>query len=285
MIKCKEKNCNNEKAQGRSRCFSCYGKARRSGTSIHNYTSPSNLKMLFIDIETQPNLGYFWDIFNTNVGISQIEEAVEMMCFAAKFYGNDEVLFFHGRDNRQQMIQAAWDLLNEADVVVHFYGSNFDIPHLNREFLLNGFPPPRPFKQIDLKKQVAKRFKFTSNKLQFISTQLGLEGKESTDFDLWKDCMHGDLAAWDRMESYNRQDVLLLEDVYEILLPWIENHPSRLLYTEEQGCPTCGAGKLEDAGYAYTRVSKFRQYNCSNCKAYFRDSRRIEGVSIQESAL
>lgn len=285
---CKECDIN-EKAPGRSRCFSCYGKYRR-GEPKPNYTSPTNLKMLFLDIETRPNLGYFWGLFNQNIGIVQIEEAVEMMCFVGKWYGEDEsqTMFFsdRGREGqRQNMIQAAWTLLDEADVVIHFYGSEFDVKHLNREFLLNGYPPPRPFKQIDLKKVCSRRFMFTSNKLQFISTQLGLEGKESTDFDLWKDCMHGDEDAWARMESYNRQDVLLLEDCFEILLPWIPNMPSRKLYEDCQGCPTCGAGKLEDAGFAYTRVSKFRQYRCESCSSYFRDSRRIDSISIQGSEL
>lgn len=280
---CKECSLN-DRAPGRSRCYPCYGKRRR-GEAKPTYTSPSNMRMLFIDIETQPNLGYFWDIFNTNIGIGQIEEACEMLCFVAKWYGEDETMFFHGREDRQAMIQAAWTLLDEADIVVHFYGSRFDIPHLSREFLLNGFPPPSPFKQIDLKMVCSKNFKFTSNKLQFVSTQLGLEGKEDTDFKLWKGCMDGDDDAWARMESYNRQDVLLLEDVYEILLPWISNHPNRCLYTNEQGCPTCGAGKLEESGYAFTRVSKFQQYRCSNCSSYFRDSRRIGNVSTQQSPL
>lgn len=289
MKPCKECNLN-ERAPGRSRCWGCYGKHRR-GEPKPNYTAPSDLKMLFIDIETQPNLGYFWDIFNTNIGIGQIEEACEMMCFVARWMGDQDengepiTMFFHGRTNRQEMIEAAWKLLDEADVIVHFYGSRFDIPHLNREFLLNGFPPPSPFKQIDLKMVCSKNFKFTSNKLQFVSTQLGLAGKEDTDFKLWKGCMDNDDESWAKMESYNRQDVLLLEDVYEILLPWIHNHPSRLLYTNEQGCPTCGAGKLEECGYAYTRVSKFQQFRCNNCGCYFRDSRRIEGVGIQGSAI
>lgn len=280
-IACKE--CRTEeRAPGRSRCWSCYSAYRR-GAPKPNYTTPSDMKMLFIDIETRPNLGYFWGLFNQNIGIVQIEEACEMMCFVAKWYGDDETMFFHGRTDRQQMIAAAWKLLDEADVIVHFYGSAFDIPHLNREFLLNGFPPPSPFKQIDLKKVVSRQFKFTSNKLQFVSTQLGLEGKETTDFDLWKDCMNGDDDAWARMESYNRQDVLLLEDVYEILLPWIPAHPSRHFFDGDSGCPTCGAGKLEEAGFHLTRVSKFAQYRCTGCGSYFRDSRRIDAVSLQQS--
>lgn len=275
-----------EKAPGRSRCYSCYGKARR-GKPVYNYTHPSEMKMLFIDIETEPNLGYFWGIRNENIGINQIAEAVQMMCFSAKWYGDNDTMFFHGRRDRQSMIESAWNLLDEADVVVHFYGCNFDIPHLNREFLLNGFPPPSPFKQVDLKAVVAKKFKFTSNKLQFVSTQLGLEGKEEHEgFLLWSKCINGDADAWKRMESYNRQDVVLLEDVFEILLPWIPNLPNRWLYDGSGGCPACGAkNSMEDAGYAFTKVSKFLQHRCSSCGSYFRDSRRVGGITLQESVL
>lgn len=275
-----------DRAPGRSRCYPCYGKARR-GAPKPNYTTPSDMKMLFIDIETQPNLGYFWGIFNENIGINQIEDAAEMMCFAAKWYGDDEVMYFHGRRDRLSMIEAAWDLLNEADVVVHYYGSRFDIPHLNREFLLNGFPPPSPFKQVDLKQIASKKFKFTSNKLQYISTQLGLPGKEEHEgFPLWHKCMQGDDDAWARMESYNRQDVVLLEDVFEIMLPWITCLPHRHLYDGAGGCPNCGKkDTLNRAGYAYTKLSKFLQYRCSGCGSFFRDARRVSGVSLQESVL
>lgn len=285
MRVCKECEIN-EKAPGRSRCYPCYGRKRR-GEAKPTYTEPTNMKTLFIDIETQPNLAYVWDIWNQNIGINQIVESVEMMCFAAKWYGDDEVMFFHGRDDRQQMIAAAWKLLDDADVVVHFYGSKFDVPHLNREFLLNGFPPPSPYKQVDLKQVCSKKFKFTSNKLQYVSTQLGLGGKEEHEgFPLWEKCMKGDLEAWDRMESYNRQDVVLLEEVLEILLPWVSNFPHRHLYDGHGGCPACGSNEtLDSAGFAFTKLSKFNQYRCSNCGTYFRDTRRIEGVSIQESVL
>jgi hypothetical protein len=244
------------------------------------------MKVLFLDIETKPNLGWFWGIRNENIGVGQIEDASELLCFVAKWYGDDETMFFHDRGDRQSMIQAAWKLLDEADVIVHFYGSQFDIKHLNREFLQNGYPPPSPFKQVDLKNIVARRFKFTSNKLQHVSTQLGLEGKvEHEGFPLWLKCMEGDDEAWVRMEEYNRQDVLLLEDVFEILIPWIPNLPSRHFFDGGDGCPSCGAGKLEECGYDYTRVSKFQRYRCDSCGSYYRDSRRIDGLGLQQSVL
>lgn len=286
MAKAKCKEClKKDRAPGRTRCYSCYGKARRNGTPKPIFVNAEEgPKILFIDIETRPNLGYFWGLFNQNIGISQIEQAVEMMCFVAKWYGSDETMFFRGyEEDRQEMITAAWDLLDEADIVVHFYGSRFDIPHLNREFLQNGYTPPSPFKQVDLKTVCSKKFMFTSNKLQFVSTQLGLEGKEDTKFELWRGCMYNDPESWAQMESYNRQDVILLEEVYEILLPWIPGHPHRHLYNG-LGCPKCGSMEpMIPAGYAYTNLSRFLQWECSNCHDHFRDGKRLDGVGLRES--
>ncbi len=42
--------------------------------------------------------------------------------------------------------------------------------------------------------------------------------------------MNKDPAAWKVMEKYNKQDVLLLEKVYDRLLPWIKSHPNHHLF-------------------------------------------------------
>lgn len=281
---CKEFSCLIECAPGRSRCWRHYGVYRRASETRRRY--PDGMRILFIDLETSPNLVYTWGLFNQNIGINQIVKPTEILCFAAMWYGEEDTMFYsgweHGQDN---MVQKAWDLLNEANVVIHFYGSRFDIPHLNREFLLQGLAPPKPYKQIDLKMAVSKSFKFTSNKLQFVSEVLGLEGKiEHEGFGLWDKVMNNDENAQERMRIYNERDVTLLVEVYEILLPWIANHTHRHLY-QGTGCPTCGAEDFVDAGLAYTKLSVFKQYQCVSCKAYFRDSRRISGVKIQESVL
>lgn len=242
------------------------------------------MKILFLDIETSPNVVYTWNFFKANIGVDQVIQPGEVLCFSAKWFGDEDTQFFHGRQDRFEMIKAAWSLLDEADVVIHYWGSEFDIPWLNREFLENGLKPPRPFKQIDLKKVVAKNFYYPSKKLQFFSTQLGLAGKvEHEGFPLWVKCLQGDDDAWERMELYNRQDTVLLEEVYEIVLPWIQNHPHRHLYGDHGACPACGHHYLTNAGYAYTKVSRYPQYRCDNCGTLFRDTKRLNGVEIQES--
>ena len=266
------------KAQGRSRCYSCYRQHRK----LPRYAPSTSMKTLYIDIETAPNMGVVWGQWQQNLTLDQLTDYVEMICFAAKWSDSDEVMFFRGKD----MVLNAWKLLNEADVVVHFYGSKFDIPHLNREFLEAGFGPPRPYKQIDLKIEAAKRFKFTSNKLQHISETVGLGGKESNSgWQTWIQCMLGVEAAWEEMETYNRQDVVLLEELHQILLPWLSNQPNAFLYGADDGCcPKC-EGDITVAGYYRTKMSVFQQWQCDACGSLFRESKRLVGASLQDSVL
>jgi hypothetical protein len=292
---CKEEGCTNQAAPGRSRCYSDYGKKRRAKANTIVPKAPDGkLKILMIDIETTPDKNYTWGRFNVNIGINQTVEVGEMVCFEIEFYSE-------WTDGKLGMAVEAWRLLDEADVVVHFYGSRFDIPHINTICLNQGFPPPSPFKQIDLKMVVGSKFKFSSNKLEFVSRMLGLEGKvEHEGFPLWDKLMNEvrrngkkpfseevEADAKVRMEVYNKRDVFLLDEVYEALLPWIPNHPHRHLYQENRGCPTCDApaNAMVDAGYAYTKLSKFKQFRCTFCDAYFRSNKREMGVNIQESVI
>lgn len=235
------------------------------------------MRILTLDIETTPNLAHVWGLWDQNIPINMLEAPGDVLCFAAKWHDAKKVIF-------SREIEHAWNLLHAADVVVHYNGRRFDIPHLNTQFALRGWPAPSPFKQVDLLSVVKTRFKFPSNKLQYVSTALGLAGKAETGgFELWKGCMANDAEAWKKMERYNKQDVKVTEQLYDKLLPWINNHPSHALYNLTLCCPTCGSTDFMKRGFAYTAVSKFQQYNCLSCGKYFRDTSRIEGVPITES--
>lgn len=242
------------------------------------------MRILTLDIETQPLEVYTWGLWDQNIPINMIKEPGKVICFAAKWYEDKKVQFYKGAD----VIGAAWELLDQADVVIHYNGKKFDTPHLNTEFWLNGLGPPSPYKQIDLCNVVKKRFKLPSNKLQYVSTAISLPGKVDTGgFELWKGVMADDPAAWRKMAKYNKQDVVLTERLYDKLLPWIPNHPSYQLY-EGVGstcCPKCGGGRLQKRGFAYTNVSKFQQYMCLMCESYFRGTARIAGTTVTESVL
>ena len=121
----------------------------------------------------------------------------------------------------------------------------------------------------DLLSEMRKNFKFASNKLEWTSIQMGYEGKiQNRGFQLWLDCMNGDVSAWREMKSYNVQDVRLLEDMYDALLPWIKNHPNWGLYVDADKnriCTNCGSSKVKKNGFERTRVRTYRRYRCLRC--------------------
>lgn len=287
----------NPAQEGRNKCRPCrYNKNEKKAALPRIKNQVVGQRILLIDIETSPNVSEHWDLFNQNIGINQVLIPKAVLCVAAKWYGDDqsEVIFVSRWDDGQRaMIEKIWQLLNEADIVIHYYGQRFDVPHLNTEFLLHGLMPPRPFKQIDLKLAVSKRFNFTSNKLQFISQAIGLSGKvDHEGHGLWAKTINlfgqfpeaVQLDARARMQEYNEQDTVLLEEVYEVLLPWIPNHPHGHLYLGA-GCPKCGQEDEEMVrdGFAYTSLSKFYQYRCPVCGDHFRGGKRIDGVDLRES--
>lgn len=247
----------------------------------------SGPKILTIDIETSPNLAHVWGLFNQNVSLSQLQDTGQVICFAAKWYGSDKILYYSDHHHgHRPMISRAWELLNEADVLVHYNGTKFDVPHMMREFVEDGVNPPSPFQEIDLLKTVRKKFRFTSNKLDHVSRQLGLEGKLShTGHDLWVRCMAGDGKAWNLMRKYNKQDVALTEQLYDRLRPWIVSHPNMNLWVDgDDGplCPKCGSGRLHSRGKARTKLVTYVRYQCQDCGAWSRSSAREAGVKVQE---
>lgn len=244
-------------------------------------------KILCIDIETAPHLAYVWNLYDEPVNIERLEESGRVLCFGAKWLGEKRIKFFSEPDDGHDgMVLAAHELLDEADAVMHYNGARFDVPHLNREFVEAGLTPPSPYQQIDLYAVVKRRFKFPSNKLEYVSRALGLEGKVKHEgFELWRKCLEGDAAAWRRMERYNRRDVKLLEDLYRVLLPWVPNLVNRHLYDAKGGCPACGSQRTESRGYYRTKVSRYRNLHCTECGTWWRHTVRERGVTLQQTPL
>ena len=240
------------------------------------------IRILTIDIETRPNLAYVWGLWEQNVGLNQVEEFGSVISFAAKWHGEKKVHFHSDyHDGHEDMVKAAWALLDEADVVVGYNSKAFDMKHLNREFVLFDMPPPSHYVDIDLMQVVKQRFKFPSNKLQHVAVQLNIGSKLQHDgFDLWVGCMMNDDKSWRTMKKYNMQDVVLTEQVYERLLPWIKTHPHRGLYDGDlDACPRCGHDDLVVNRYYRTRTGKYRIMQCKACGGYTKDSKVIEKVT------
>lgn len=224
-----------------------------------------------LDIETAPHLAAVWGMYDQNIGLNQLMKPGYTLCWAAKWHGDKEVMFDSVLSGHRKMIRGVHKLLADADAVCHYNGTKFDIPTLNKEFLLMGLAPPAPYKQIDLLRTARSRFRLASNKLDFVASQLGLGHKEThKGFELWLECMAKKPEAWDVMERYNKRDVVLLEQVYDRLLPWIANHPNQSVYHGGACCPNCGSENAQARGFAVARTMRYQRFQCTDCGTWYR---------------
>lgn len=235
------------------------------------------VKTLIFDIESLPMVNYTWGRFKQNVALNQTIAESCMLCWAAKWLYEDEMMsdcltpVEAGARDDLRICKSLWKLIDEADYVIAYNGKKFDMPFVNTRFLVHGMKPYSPVKIIDPYVDVKHNFHFSSNKMDEVATMLGLENKISTDFNLWRQCDEGDKEALKKMVEYNRQDVVVLEQIYDEMIPWL-NIPSSLSIRQDKFvCMACGSEDYEFTGrYYYTPFGKYKLYRCKDCGKFFR---------------
>lgn len=249
-------------------------------------------RVLFWDIETAPATVYTWNQWKTNV-IYTIRDWF-ILSVAWRWEGEDEIHFVHKikrkGDDRRVAIQIH-KLLDEADVVVAHNGDRFDLTKSNARFLKWGLGPTSPFISIDTLKEVKRHFNLYSNSLDEVARYLGLDRKvKHTGFGLWIRCMAGDADAWEEMREYNEQDIVVLEQVYYALAPYM-NHPgttgNRFNAQQWHGVyactkPACYSTTMKPKGWHRTKASVFRTAQCAECNGYSRYKTQKQGVESGE---
>lgn len=234
------------------------------------------MRILTLDLEISPTLATVWGLFNQNVGINQIVGNSEVLCWAAKWYDEKDAMFSSVQmTTKRKMLMTIYRLLEEADVVVTYNGDAFDLKILNKEFALQGWGPPSPYKSVDMLKVMRKKFRFTSNKLGYIGPQFGLgEKTPHAGHELWLNCMNPKSSeyesSWAIMEEYNVQDVFLLEDLYTRVKGWIPAHPNYSAHENGHVCPNCSGTRLQARGYYSTASLKYKRYRCNDCGKWSR---------------
>ena len=179
-------------------------------------------RVLFLDIETAPNLGFCWGKWEQN--IIDFKRHWFMLSFSMKWQGERSAHTFvlpdfrgyvSNKEDDSRLVTKLWEVMDEADVIVAHNGDRFDVRKSNARFVTHGLTPPSPYKTVDTLKTARRVFRFSSNKLDDLGSQLQVGRKIDTGgIPLWKKCIENDPKAWAKMKRYNAQDVLLLERVY-----------------------------------------------------------------------
>lgn len=236
--------------------------------------------MLFLDIENSPNTGYTWDKYEQTV-IDFVEQWY-LLCCGYKWRGERSAHVLSlpdfvrlGSHDDRKLCLAIHKLLNEADIVVAHNGKDFDQRKINARFAHHSIKPPSPYKLVDTLKIARSVFKFNSNKLDDLGAYLGVGRKVKHEgFELWLRCMGGDEKAWRKMIHYCRNDVTLLERIYDELLPWDAYHPNITL-GQQKGllCPACGSNRVQQRGWTLLKSWRTQRFQCQSCGRWSKGSR------------
>lgn len=237
-------------------------------------------RILFLDIETAPLLGYVWSLWNNNLGLNQIAKEWCILSYCAKWQDEKTHTYAdtfkqRNREDDKRLVRGLWKLLDQADIVVAQNGKKFDVRKIQARFILLGMPPPSPFVLVDTLLEARKHFGFTSNKLEWLTSKLCKKHKKKKHakfpgFELWREFLAGNPAAQKEMEEYNIEDVFSLEELYYVLRPWMQGHPNIGNYdnSEEEGaakCPACGSHDVIRKGKRHTQVGQYERYHCKGC--------------------
>lgn len=233
------------------------------------------MKVLFFDIETSPNVVLAFQIGQKiNISYENIIEERKIICICWKWLGEDKVysLDWGPRQNDKKMLVEFAKVVKEADLIVGHNSDKFDIRHVNARTAYHGLNPIGELATVDTLKQTRKTFALNSHRLDYIGQFFG-EGKklDNGGFSLWKRVMQKDVDALKLMIDYCKQDVRLLEKVYNRIQPYVkQSHHRGVLNGDKLACKACGSSHTYWNGSRVYLNTIFRARRCGECGHYWR---------------
>ena len=232
-------------------------------------------KRLFFDIETSPNIGFFWSAgYKLNISPENIIQERAVICVCYKWAHEKQVQYLTwDKGDDKQLLEKFMQIMNSADEVIGQNSDNFDIKWLRTRCLKHNIPAYPEYQSVDTYKLAKKYFRFNSNKLDYMSSFMGFGNKLHTGYNLWKDIvLNNDEKSMNQMVKYCKKDVVLTQKVFEKMNPFIKHktHRAVLEGNTKLECPECGSDDVRLNG---TRVSaagvKKRILQCRKCSKFY----------------
>ena len=229
-------------------------------------------RRLFFDIETSPNIGFFWQAgHEIDVGTHNIINEREIICICWKWEGKKKVysLKWDKKQSDKKMVKEFVDIMLSADEVIGHNSDKFDIKWIRTRAIFHQIPFPPKVISIDTLKNCRTLFNMNSNRLDYVAKYLGIGYKIDTGgFDTWrKIILYKDDKALKKIVRYCKNDVIILEKLWERLNPY--SLPKTHAGHWSNQCPECGSFKIVinktvKMASGYTRL----QMRCTNCGKY-----------------
>ena len=231
-------------------------------------------RRLFVDIETSPNIGYFWQPghkVSIHHAAIKHERAIICICYKWADRAKAESLTWKQGDDGDMLRKWA-KIVAHADEVIAHNGDKFDFAHIRTRCLSHNIPLKETYTQVDTLKIARYRYKFNSNRLDYLGRFLGVGGKMETAPDLWDRVLNNERGALKEMTDYCKRDVLMLEQVYEKIANYSRayTHVGVAADGDRLSCPHCGGIHTKVDKTKVTSVGTIRrQMTCKSCGRYW----------------
>jgi DNA polymerase elongation subunit (family B)/rubredoxin len=207
-----------------------------------------------------------------------------ILCFGYKIQGEKQVNCINAWDypgfkknpnNDKELCKAIHKIVKDADVIVTQNGIKFDVPFINTRFAKYDIPAiPKTIKHIDTRNVFRANYAAYDNKLDTIAKTFGCETKlDNGGWQLWMDMYENKEASKKLMSKYCKQDVNVLEQVFNKMLPLIKGLPNRNRSESDHVCPNCGSKDLVNDGFKTLSTGRYQRYQCKSCGTKSRDKK------------
>lgn len=231
-------------------------------------------KRLYFDLETSPNIGFFWRPGQRiSVGYENIIKERAIICVAWKWEHQKIIssLTWDSKQSDKQLLKEFITIINQADEIIAHNGDRFDIKWLRTRCIKHRIPMFPQYTSIDTLKLARSQFNFNSNRLDYLAHFLNDERKIKVGYDLWRSVvLDKDEKSLKKMVKYCKHDVKVLEDLFQTINPYVK--PKTSVARRPIDCPECGCSdtilnnkKRRASGHVAI------QLHCKNdeCSKYF----------------
>lgn len=232
------------------------------------------IRRLFFDIETSPNICYAWRIgYNLSLQPHDIIEERKIICISYKWESEDKIhsLTWDSNQCDKQMLIDFVNVANTADELIAHNGDRFDIKWIRTRCIFHRVPMFPQYKTLDTLKKAKNGFNFNSNKLDYIAQFLGVGAKvQHRGFDMWKDVLKGSKEAMREMVVYCEGDIIVLEDVFLTMQNYIKpnTHAGVLGGNLKYSCSCCGSENVTLLKNNVTALGTIKRLmQCDDCES------------------
>lgn len=207
-------------------CIHC-GHVQEEESPVYPVENKIRANILYIDIETSKSLYYNYGRKVPTGYLRSADRVKEwfMISWAASYVGCDNVYSqivtpTQAREwDDSDIVLRLNEIMQSAEIIAGHNVDGFDLKKINTRFKKHNLPPITGKRTIDTLKIARSKYSLESNKLDYISKWLGVNGKDEITDDDWRRVFTGHKETLDKIIKYNRGDVINGKKVLIEMLP------------------------------------------------------------------